>query len=140
MKYYYTILTDDCKKALVEYANINDVHTVLNVTFKEALIHVWNIIRVHKESNNIKTILVSEMEDSLCKCFTGRLSRLVNCLNGFDERVNIKISDSSQINGLISVIMRKYTDIDKIKEEVKREMLERGYDEDTINEWLGYID
>ncbi len=30
------------------------------------------------------------MTNSICKCFTGRLNILVNCLNGFDELVNIK--------------------------------------------------
>jgi SOS response regulatory protein OraA/RecX len=32
----------------------------------------------------------------------------------------------------------KYT-IDKHKEEVKKELLERGYELETINEWIEYI-
>jgi len=47
-----------------------------------------------KNSNEIKEVLNEEIKDSLCKCFTGRLSRMINCLSGFDPRVQVKISES----------------------------------------------
>ena len=34
-------------------------------------------------------ILNIEMEDSLCKCMTGRFSRLINVLNGYYDDINI---------------------------------------------------
>jgi integrase/recombinase XerD len=34
-----------------------------------------------------------EMKDSICKCYTGRMARLINCLNGYSELVNIKLSE-----------------------------------------------
>ena len=37
-----------------------------------------------------------EITDALCKCFTERISRLVNCLNGFDDNIKINISDNEQ--------------------------------------------
>jgi Leucine-rich repeat (LRR) protein len=148
------ILTDKCKESLIEYSRSDDVHSSLNVTFKEVLLSVWNIIRSHPESvsKEIKLILNDEMKDSLCKCFTGRLSRLINCLNGFDDRVQIKIANSDHIANIIIMIKNKYDvftdtvnknkhiDIAKIKEEVIKELSERGYDQDTINEWIEYID
>ena len=93
---YNDILNDDildkfCKESLIEYSKQNDVHSILNVTFSETLYFVWNIIKLHNNRNDILNILNDEMKDSLCKCFTGRLSRLINCLNGFDDRVNIMI-------------------------------------------------
>ena len=36
------------KKSLIDYSEIKDIHTKLNVTFKEVLLNVWNIIRAHK--------------------------------------------------------------------------------------------
>ena len=37
------------------------------------------------------------MLDSECKCFTGRITRLINCQNGFSDLVKINISDNQQI-------------------------------------------
>ena len=34
------------------------------------------------------------MNDAECKCFTGRISRLVNCLFGYTNKVSIEISDA----------------------------------------------
>ena len=79
------------------------------------------------------------MEDSLCKCFTGRLSRLINCLNGFDDRVSIRISDSNEISNIIIIIKNKYDNIDDQKEQIIKELKERNYEDDIINEWLSYI-
>src|SRR5438045_420688 len=100
-----SILTNITKESLIEYSKIDDVHSILNVTFSEVLCYVWQIINNHKDKNQIKSILNEEMKDSLCKCFTGRLSRLINCLNGFDDRVCIKISDSNEISNIIELII-----------------------------------
>ena len=48
-----------------------------------------------------------EMLDSECKCFTGRISRLVNCLSGYSDKVVIQISENEEINNIISVIINK---------------------------------
>jgi len=52
------------------------------------------------------------------KCFSGRLSRLVNCLNDFDDRVFIKISDKWEILNVIIRIRKTYDDVAKQKEEI----------------------
>jgi len=46
------------------------------------------------------------MNESVCKCFTGRISRLVNCLAGFDPLVSIQIADNEQIANVISIAER----------------------------------
>jgi pimeloyl-CoA synthetase len=85
------------------------------------------------------------MLDSECKCFTGRITRLVNCLNGLSDLVKINISDNQQIGNIIIIIKEQlgknhiYT-IEKHKEFVKNELQERGYNETIINEWLDYIE
>jgi reverse gyrase len=77
----------------------------------------------------------------MCKCFTGRLSRLVNCLNGFDERVSVVISDKQEILNVIIKVRNMYVDnIEKQKEIVMKELLERGYSEDVINEYIFYLE
>ena len=85
------------------------------------------------------SILNEEMKDSLCKCFTGRLSRLVNCLNGFDDRIKVRMSESNEISNIIILIRNRYPDIEDQKREITKELLERGYDNSTIIEWLSYL-
>ena len=135
------ILTSQTKESLVEYNTCNDVHSTLNVTFAEVLQSVWYIIQNHKDSEEIKRILNAEMSDSICKCFTGRLSRLINTLNGFDERVCIMISNNDQIGNIIVMIIAQNKDknITEQKALCKVELLYRGYELNIINEWINYI-
>jgi hypothetical protein len=134
------ILTQRVKQQIVEYTKINDVHSVLNVTFMEALKYVWQIIRSHEHSDCIKKVFDQEMQDSICMCFTGRLSRLVNCLNGFDPRVIVRLSDQQEISNLIIAIKQKYSDIEQQIKMARIELTERGYDGRTIDEWIGYLE
>jgi Leucine-rich repeat (LRR) protein len=134
------ILTKRIKDQLIEYIGIPDVHSLLNVTFSEAFCVVWQIIRKHKECDEIKRILNQEMADSVFKCFTGRLSRLVNCLNGFDDRVTVRISDQQELANLIISIRQKTDSLAEQTEMVRREMTERGYDEQMIRKWLCYLE
>ena len=135
-----TILDDRTKEQLIEYCQDKTIHSILNLTFDEVLRSVWNVIIKHKERDEIKKILNVEMQDSMCKCFTGRLSRLINCLNGFDSRVLIKISDKQQILNIIIKIRNEYDDIEKQKKYAEKELLERGYDKKIINEYLIYLE
>jgi len=134
------IIEKKVKEQLVEYCQDKTVHSILNLTFEEVLCSVWTVIAEHKESEEIKKILNIEMSDSMCKCFTGRLSRLINCLNGFDKRVSIKINDKEQILNVIIGIRNKYENLERQKEEVTKELLERGFDEITINEYVTYLE
>ena len=48
---------------------------------------------------------------AFCKCFTGRMSRLVYVLNGFDDRIQINISKNQEIGNMIIVtknVVRKW--------------------------------
>jgi Leucine-rich repeat (LRR) protein len=134
------ILTNPVKQQIVEYCRSADVHSTLNITFMEALQTVWQIIQSHEHSDCIKKILDQEMQDSICMCFTGRLSRLVNSLNGFDDRVKIQISDQQEIANLIVMIRRKTDSPEQQIRMARKELTERGYDEQIIAEWLGYLD
>ena len=94
--------------------------------------------------NEIFKILGIEVQESDCKCFTGRISRLVNCLNGFDENIKINISINEQISNVILVIKNKLENensysSEKHKELIKEELIKRDIDETIINEWLVYV-
>ena len=83
-----------------------------------------------------------EMQDSECKCFTGRISRLVNCLSGYSDKVCIQISETEEIGNIISVIMnkREMKTVETLKDEVSVALKERGYADEKIAEWLEYVE
>ena len=138
------ILTSKTKELLIEYSNNPDYHSVLFITFKELLLYVWELIQENKNKDEIKKILNNEILDTECKCFTGRLTRLLNSLNGFNDLIEIKISDNQQIGNIIVLVKNElelkndYT-IEKHKQLVVDELRERGYDDKTIEEWIEFI-
>ena len=76
------------------------------------------------------------MRSAECKCFTGRITRLVNCLSGFDDDVVIKISDNEQIGNVLSAMRTKYENDDEFRENAIKQLLELRYDLSVINEWI----
>ena len=141
-KYNYLIddiLTEQCKSALTEYCSDNSVHSVLQCTFEEVMNSVFiEISKMDVEmQKQVKQRINEEMADALCMCFTGRLSRLVNSLSGYSDKVNIKISDSEEIGNIISIMKKKGGDV---RGNVERELIERGYERTVIDEWLSYVD
>jgi hypothetical protein len=139
-----TFIDNKTKTILFEYISSKDVHSVLNVTFAELLINVLSFIDQHKAKVEIYKVLEQEMNDTICKCFTGRISRLINCLNGFDDHIVIHISNNEQIGNIIILIKdklileNKYT-VELHKEIVMKELYDRGYEKDIIDEWIKYI-
>ena len=121
------------------------VHSTLLITFKELLDHTLSRIDANEHKQEILEILNTELNDSLCKCYTGRMSRLINCLNGFDDLVTIQISESEQIGQIISIIKDELTNANnytttKHKQQSIEQLLSRGYSMETINIWIEHIE
>ncbi len=135
-------LTIKCKDALFEYIESCEIHSQLEITFKDLLKKVILRIESHKFQFELCNRLNEEMSDAECKCFTGRLSRLVNVLVGYYEDIEIKIADSTQIAVVIHLIKSKHglRDEDELndlaKEEIRKELQERGFSEEVIETWL----
>jgi Leucine-rich repeat (LRR) protein len=128
------------KEQLIEYCEDKTIHYHINLTFDEVLCYIWQAISENKYNVEIKNILNGEMKDSMCICFYGKLSRLVNCLNDFDERVSIKISDKQQILNIIIKIMNTFDDVEVQKKEANTRLLELGYDKKTMDEYLIHLE
>jgi Leucine-rich repeat (LRR) protein len=136
----------NCKERLIQYMANKEQHSLLLLNFAEILWLVWQEINQFEPDKQLeaKKRLNEEIKEADCMCYTGRCNRLVNCLVGFSDLVEIKIQDSSQIGNIIIIVKNRLEDnneytVDKHKEEVKKELLERGYDLETINEWIEYI-
>ena len=139
------ILTNQTKQILIDYQSSKDIYSALNITFGELLMYVFNRIEINEHKDEIKRILNIEMNDSICKCFTGRMSRLVNCLNGFDNLVNIKIADNEQISQIIITVRNMLEkenryDIDLHKKIVTDQLRDMKYEKIVINEWVNNIE
>ena len=152
------------KQLLLEYCNDPEIHGTFQLTFAELLTAVWSHIFTYPLDvrNEIWKVMDTEMQDAECKCFTGRMSRLVNCLNGFDDRIKIQISDNEQIGNIIAIernaiernaIERNAIEINRLlssfsKTESESELIsrlktnvalalkERAYSDAVIQEWI----
>ncbi len=139
------VLTKETKEILVDYCKETTVHSTLCITFEELLLHVFSRIETNENKKEIKSVLNAEMSDSVCKCFTGRMSRLINCLNGFDDLVRIRISDTEQIGQIIGQVKERldaaeeYT-VEKHKQITKEELEAREYSQEVIAEWIAFIE
>ena len=99
------VLTEECKEALIQYAADTHVHSELGLTFGEALRYVFSRIESNPNAEGIKGVLNQEMSDSLCKCFTGRITRLIDCLNLLDPLVKIDLlSEKENINNICLLV------------------------------------
>jgi Leucine-rich repeat (LRR) protein len=143
------ILTDNIldatsKKALVEYSNDHSRHNIINITFEDLLIPIWQRIQKHQYKDEIKKILNIEIKDGLNKCFTRKMSILVSCLNGFYDDINIRIGKNEQIGNIVIMIKQslekqnKYT-VELHKELARKSLKEMKYKDSVIDEWLEYI-
>jgi hypothetical protein len=142
------------KQLLLEYINDSEVHGTFHLTFSELLVAVWSHILTYPSvtQTEIWKVMDTEMQDAECKCFTGRMSRLVNCLNGFDDRIKIQISDNEQIGNIIAVernrlfnsefnvTMMNSDRISLLKTNVALALKERAYSDAVIHEWIEYIE
>ena len=134
-------LEERVKCLLFEYIDNKEVHTILNITFEELLLSVYDFIEKNENKEELYKIMNVEMSEANCKCFTGRISRLINVLNGFDEHIEIHIADNEQIGNIISIIRNNFDEDDEneFKRRVKEELTMRAYSEEIINEWINNI-
>jgi len=132
-------LEEQVKRELLNYCDDETEHSVYLVKFDEVFQYVISRIVRHSDSNEMFKILNEEIKDTICKCFTGRMTRLVNVLNGFYDDITIQIGSNEQISNIILMLQGKYKG-DELVKQVREAMEEREYDENTIEEWLTYVE
>ena len=133
------ILTIPVKQIILTSFNDNCRHSIVELTYYDLFSLIWDIICEHPSKDVLKMVMNQEILDGAEKCLTGKMSRLVNVLSGFDDRVDIKISDTDEISNIIIMLKKKYSDVDILRKIVTSELVERGYDTETINNWIIYI-
>ena len=134
------ILTMKTKELLCNFMQCPDRLSNSELSFADLFSIIWKVIKDHPHSETLKLIMNQEMQECEDSCFTGRMNRLVNVLNGFDERVCIRISQSEEIANIIILNRRKYEDVEIVKNAVRRELEERLYSQAVIEEWVSNIE
>ena len=80
--------------------------------------------------------LIQNVQDAQDSCVDGKIIQIIASLTGLDPHINITISESEYIGGLISY--RLGTGVSK--EQIVEELKERGYGDKIIQEWAEFID
>jgi len=140
-------ITSEAKSYLLTYSEDETIHSIHDVTFSEVLTSVISeIISLNSEVQpEVLKILSEEISDSICKCFTGRISRLVNSLNGFSPKVKVEISKNTQISTILAQTSERIGKVDteeeitKIKEETIINLREHEFTEEEIEDWMSYL-
>jgi len=128
---------DDSLKEYILY-NLNDKTILVNtyLTYEDIFNHVMNRIINSNDKNELLKRVHEEIEESKNLCFIGKITRLVNSLNGFFSDIHIGISDNEQVENLIICSLKK----ENPKDFFQKEMLERGYNNIIIQTYLQYMD
>ena len=132
------VLTEQSKREILNYCDDDAMHSSLLITYSDLLIYVWSRIITSTNADEILLVLNQEINDGLCMCFTGRLTRLLNTLVGFYSDIELQISNSEQITNIIMAFKKKFAG-EELRDAVKKELYERQYNESIINEWIEYI-
>jgi hypothetical protein len=138
-------LSREAKDLFKEYCQSAEIHSELNVTYKDVASRVFGWLNKQPIDiwNEVIKILEIEILSSKDKCFTGKLSRLVSVLDGFHPGVRVNISSSDQISNRVLSILEKgknnEDENDVIITKVLRELREFNLTEKEINEWLDSV-
>jgi len=139
-------LSPDAKKLFNEYCENEEIHSELNVTYKDVADRVisWLYEQPIPIWNEVIRILESEIMASREKCFTGRLSRLVSSLDGFHPDVRVSIATSDQISNRILGVINRSSERSLSKIEttnlIRNELEELEMAREQIEEWMTTID
>ena len=130
-------LNPKCLEQLIEYLEVSDVHSILLINFEDLFLRVFQRIVNSEHKTELLIRLDDEMSDSMCKCFTGRLTRLINVLVGFFEDIEINISESERISAIILYVLSGTGEMtDELKEICRTKLNEAGVEESEIEKWL----
>ena len=125
-----------CLPDLLTYLDDTNVHSTLLVSFYDVFVKVFGRIMCHPNKIDIICRLDEELKESECKCFTGRLTRLVNCLVGFYDDIVISISDSERISAIIFSTLNGEEMTNELKKICIDKLKAINITDEEIEKWL----
>ena len=142
------ILDKDAKHHIKKWCTEDASSPVgINASYGQLFNIIW--ARINKFDNEtrdeIKKIMNADIHASVGKCLPGRISRLINILSAYCDDIYIGISTNDQICNIITMTRRvlerenKYT-VEDHRALAKKELEERGYAEETIQDYINCIE
>ena len=138
ISFYDIILSLDVVEYIIDQNNNTEKHTILDCTFIDVLLYVWNYIIQQDDNDELKQLLNDEIERSMDLCFTGRISNLVNVLTGYRDDINIGITELEHKNNLMITARNNYRTVREQIQFIQRTFEENGYDD--VEEWTQYFE
>jgi hypothetical protein len=84
---------------MAKYCNDADIYELGEGIYARVLNSVWQFIKLSPDSEDLKKILRSEMEDNIGMCAQGNLSRVCNILSGYVDGINADVKSRNEIIG-----------------------------------------
>lgn len=134
-------LDSNVKKIIGHLCGVEHVHRQARIKYERLFLHVWQRIITSESKDVLIEILIENLERSGKKCFTGYFNATLNTLAGFFDDISITISDSARISGIIVGIRQHISPYSRQEhhDRTKVQLLDMGYDEETIKPWLRAI-
>lgn len=114
-----------------------DRHSVLEKTFKDIFDKVWNRIQAvedEEKKGELVQRLIEEVGEGAGKCFTGKVTRIVNALVGFFSDIQLQVSDAEQIVAKIQASIKRNGGLKR--REIEAELEEISVEPKRIKEWI----
>ena len=125
-----------CILSLLSYLDDEDYHSTLLLTFYDIFVKVFGRIVNSEHKEELIRRLDEEMMESKDKCFTGRITRLLNVLNGFYEDIQITISNNERISAIILSTLDGEEMNDELREICREKLKDIGIEDEEIEVWL----
>ena len=89
--------------------NISHSCSISKITIKKLFTYFWNRVRDSDNKDEIlKTFITEDIPEMKIVCFVGRISRIINCLSGYFDDINVGISIKQQIDMKINLTLKKF--------------------------------
>ena len=121
----YMKIYDESTSIRILRTCMHDPSTYSEVTFQQLLGNVWAIImseEYHEQCDTLIMRLKEELQEGESVCFTGKMTRIVNSLQGLVDGVLIGVSQREQMQARIIIIMNKLRQGAKNKDALRREL------------------
>lgn len=115
-----------------------EIHYRTEIDYKTLLLHVWQRITESEHKQHMFKILRRHIWEAEGMCFTGIFNHTLSVLVGFCEDIHIQISDSARIGSIIVAARQGVDRYDSRRhhDRAREQLLDLGYDDDTIKPWL----
>lgn len=140
------VIKSSNKEYLLDFISDETIHSTLFVKISDVLFAVLQIIEKDfntETQTEIYKCLDSEIRDSVGKCFTGKITRIVNALNGFSSLVQIGMNETDFIVSVIQNAKQELGDqytLERHIEKVKERLRAEKFPEQVIQEWTENIE